>query len=111
MGNRYDNRRVFRNRKRVFRELLERRNIKFVRHYDTAILNSPSVAAMGKFESIQHIWSTGDRFYKLAAFYYKLPTYWWVIAQYNKKPTEAHVKLGEPIWIPVPLETVLSYMR
>jgi len=110
MGNRYDNRRVFKNREKAFQDLFDRRDIKFVRHYNTAIIVNPSVENSGRFEAVQHIWATGDRFYKLAAQYYKIPTYWWVIAQYNQKPTEAHVKIGEPIWIPIPLEAVLSYM-
>ena len=110
MGNRYDNRRVFKNREKAFQDLFDRRDIKFVRHYNTAIMVNPSVESSGKFDTVQHIWATGDRFYKLAAQYYKIPTYWWVIAQYNQKPTEAHVKIGEPIWIPIPLEAVLSYM-
>ena len=111
MGNRYDNRRIFKNQKEVLEHLFEKRDVQFVRHYNTARLETPSVMARSTFNTVQHIWSTGDRFYKLAAQYYKMPSYWWVIALYNHKPTEAHVKLGDPIWIPIPLEAVLSTTR
>ena len=35
---------------------------------------------------------------------------WWVIAWYNKKPTEAHVKAGETIVIPLPLDKILRHL-
>tara|TARA_Y100000310_G_C20021759_1_gene507702 strand:+ start:127 stop:459 length:333 start_codon:yes stop_codon:yes gene_type:complete len=110
MGNRYDNRKLFKNREETFKKLFQKRGVKFVRHYDTARLMNPS-RTVATFDTVQHIWKTGDRFYKLAGQYYNLPSYWWIIAQYNHKPTEAHVKLGEPIWIPVPLEAVVGYMN
>ena len=48
--------------------------------------------------------------FKLASKYYDDPTMWWVIAFYNQKPTEFHLKLGDLVYIPVPLETVLFYI-
>jgi nucleoid-associated protein YgaU len=35
---------------------------------------------------------------------------WWIIAWYNKKPTEAHVKMGDIITIPLPLDKVIRYL-
>jgi len=58
--------------------------------------------------TIQHVWATGDRYHKLSAIYYKNPKYWWLIAWYNQTPTEAHVKVGELIYIPMPLERALA---
>jgi len=59
---------------------------------------------------VRHIWSTGDRFYKLAAKHYGNPEYWWVIAHYNQRPTEANMSLGDMIRIPLPLEKILTYI-
>ena len=52
---------------------------------------------------VDHIWKTGDRYYKLAERYYGRPLY-------NNKPTEGHVKLGDAIKVPLPLEKYLRYL-
>ena len=57
-----------------------------------------------------HIWKTGDRYYKLAAAYYGRPQLWWVIALYNQKPTEGHLKIGDVIKIPTSLDLLLYYL-
>jgi nucleoid-associated protein YgaU len=67
-----------------------------------------SVAEHLNLISQQHIWSSGDRFYKLAHSAYGDSKYWWVIAWYNKTPTEAHVQIGDILYIPLPLERILS---
>ena len=54
-----------------------------------------------------HRWTVGDKFYKLADMYYNDPKLWWVIALFNKLPTEGHVELGDLIYIPLPLDKVL----
>ena len=58
-----------------------------------------------------HTWSQGDRYWKLAAEHYGEPTYWWVIARFNYRPTESHVKVGDTIIIPKPLEVVVKKYR
>ena len=55
----------------------------------------------------QHVWKAGDCYYKLANQYYGDAQYWWVIALFNQKPTEADVDLGDLIEIPLPLEAIL----
>ena len=78
--------------------------------YNTPQFKYPSPADAANFSTVKHIWGTGDRYFKLANQYYSDPEKWWVIAFYNQKPTEFHVKLGDVIYIPTPLETVLFYM-
>ena len=65
---------------------------------------------MANFDTTTHIWKLGDRYHKLASEYYADSELWWVIASYNKKPTEFHLKAGDIVYIPMPLETVLYYM-
>ena len=43
--------------------------------------------------------------------YYGDSRLWWVIAWYNKTPTESHVSLGSVLSIPNPISKVLKYMR
>ncbi len=55
-----------------------------------------------------HRWTVGDKFYKLAFDHYGDQKYWWVIAWFNHTPTEAHVDLGDLLYVPHPLEDILS---
>ena len=84
------------------------KNLKHLQHLETTELRYPTFEELINFEIINRSWTTGDRFYKLASEYYGDPSYWWIIAWFNKKPTEHHVKLGDVIKIPQPLSSVLS---
>ena len=59
---------------------------------------------------VRHIWKSGDRFFKLASRHYGDPELWWVIAWFNKIPTESHAKKGQVILIPKPIAKVLTYL-
>jgi len=54
------------------------------------------------------VWGFGDSYWNLANQYYGDPKLWWILAWFNRSPTEAHNKIGEFILIPVPLEDLLS---
>jgi len=69
---------------------------------------NPSVRARAAIRSTTHVWTYGDRFYKLANQYYNDVTFWWVIAWYNSVPTEANLKTGDLIQIPLNLESALK---
>jgi len=80
------------------------------RQYSTPTIFRITQAQRRSLTEVPHIWKTGDRFYKLAATYYGRPQLWWVIAMYNNTPTEGHVKLGDAIIIPTPIEQLLRYL-
>jgi nucleoid-associated protein YgaU len=107
---RYFNQEVFKNARAAYRRYLKARGLEHVSQYNTPQFKYPSPADAANFSTVKHIWGTGDRYFKLANQYYSDPEKWWVIAFYNQKPTEFHVKLGDVIYIPTPLETVLFYM-
>jgi len=79
--------------------------------YNLTHLPRLTIEEVSTIKSVGHIWKTGDRLYKLASEYYNDPTLWWIIAWYNNKPTEGHLKMGELIQIPLPLEHVYSFLR
>ena len=54
-----------------------------------------------------YIWGVGDRYFKLAHRFYGDSKLWWVIAWFNKKPTESHVDVGDLILIPTDLDQIL----
>ena len=112
MSRRYDRRALFSNTDELYEQILDKRGVTSIRHYNTARLAYPTEEEMRDLTKISHIWSTGSRYYKLAAQYYGDPTYWWIIAQFNQRPTEAHIELGDVIFIPLPLQTILmAYNR
>jgi len=103
-------RKKFRNNSETYKKDLEERGYpNGIIHYATPTLKHPTVAEMAKLQRQQHLWKIGDRYYKLAHKYYGNAKYWWVIAWYNKKPTESHMQLGETLYIPSPLEDILRY--
>jgi hypothetical protein len=56
---------------------------------------------------IQRVYTMGDRLYKFAYEYYGDVDYWWIIAWYNNKPTDAHFKIGDVVYIPRELDVAI----
>ena len=102
---------IIRNRFTSYEELCEDRGVSEIRHYATPRLRHPPPREITNLARLTHIWKVGDRYYKLAHKHFGSPKYWWVIAWYNKKPTESHVKLGETVYVPSPLEEILRIFR
>ena len=101
---------TFFNQSEVYQEIFAKKNVRGVRQYLTPTLKTISPEDYKRLSFVYHVWKTGDRFYKLADKYYNDTKFWWVIALFNEKPTEFHLNLGDVIYIPVPLETVLFYI-
>ena len=107
---RYKRTRRFRNNLEYYDFLTKKRDIRIANHYATPILKNPSVAERTRIITDKHIWSLGDRYYKLADKYYGDPTYWWVIAWYNSAPTEVDLEFGDLLEIPININTVLDVL-
>ena len=86
---------------------LNARNKFGILQYATPKLQRVDYYDMSRLDTLTHIWTFGDRYYKLADRYYGNSTVWWVIAFLNQKPTEAHCNLGDNIVIYTPLRDVL----
>jgi nucleoid-associated protein YgaU len=109
-GKRFDNRVTKVNSHEMYKELFEKRNVpQGVSQYSTPVLKYPDANQIQSLTRLSHIWKYGDRYYKLAHEYYGDPKLWWVIAWYNKSPTEAHNSLGDTLYIPFPLEKIYNY--
>jgi|TARA_Y100000310_G_scaffold138030_1_gene136944 hypothetical protein len=107
MPNRYDDRPVFTNSDDLYEKFFARRGKRWIRQVGTGRLSYPTAKQIKSLTRSQHVWSAGDRYYKLAFRYYGNPSYWWVIALFNKKPTEADLRVGDLLYIPLPLEAIL----
>jgi len=105
---RYDDREQLYNNDPLYKKLLKKRYVKSIIHYETPTFFKIEDEEYGDIETIHHVWKLGDRYSKLAEFYYSDPTLWWIIARFNEKPTESHLELGDLIFIPVPLEAAFE---
>ena len=107
---RYNRTRIFSNDEEYYQYLTKKRNIKAATHFSTPALRHPAVAERASIITTSHVWGYGDRFYNLAYKYYGDPTYWWVIAWYNALPTEADIRNGDLIEIPINLSQALGIL-
>ena len=110
MTSRYIDRQIGINRKEQYEKILKEKGIKFMRQYFSPNFKHPTVKDVMQLELVGHVWSLGDRFYKLAYEYYGDSTLWWVIAWYNQAPTEAQVQIGDTLQIPLPLDKILRML-
>ena len=106
---RYHMREIMRNQHVRDKDLMKRRNKKMIYHYDSPEFADLTEKQIDSLNLVEHVWTLGDRYWKLAAQYYGNTEMWWVIAWVNRSPTEAHIDMGEIIEIPFPLERVLEY--
>ena len=60
------------------------------------------------FTYVEKVIGQGDKMYKFAHDVYGDADYWWIIAWFNNKPTDAHCKIGEVLYIPLPLNRAIS---
>jgi hypothetical protein len=105
---RYKKRLLAFNGNELYSEHFKARGINSIDQYTTPQLTHAVPSQITKMNIINHAWTYGDKYYKLAHRYYKDSELWWVIAWYNQKPTESHVKIGDIIYIPTPLNEVLK---
>ena len=61
--------------------------------------------------SREHLWSFGDNLAKLSVSAYGSIDNWWVIGLVNKKPTDAHYKIGDVVYIPTSPTSIKERLR
>lgn len=110
MPYRNQEREIFINDDKLYSKLLKDRGLKSIKHYGKLKLNSLDQEALSELTILDHVWKTGDKYYKLATRYYGDQEYWWVIAWFNKKPIDNFCKVGDIIHVPTPIEEVLYYV-
>ena len=108
MPSRYSTTPIGTNTASIYSELFKDRDVRFIRQYFTPLMTYLDADQMTDMNNVSHLWTLGDRYYKLADRYYNDSTLWWVIAWFNRAPTESHLQIGDVILIPLPLNTWLD---
>ena len=109
---RYTARQIFLNNNRRYRNVFfKNRDIEETFQYDMPNITYPTPAEIRSFENVLRVWGATDTLYNITNEYYSSPQYWWVIAWYNKKATEAEFAVGEQYYVPLPLEAVLEFVQ
>ena len=93
---------TFLNDDKMYEDHFERRGVEEIRQNNTPVFNKEQL--MSRYQVREHVWSRGDKLYKLAHQYYGNKEYWWIIATWNAIPTEAECFFGRIIEIPFPVE-------
>lgn len=94
----------------LFREHLENRGREGVSLYSSP--NNRQILTPEQRASFQYrayVWRMGDKLRKLSADFYGDSYFWWVIGWFNMKPTDAHWKAGDTVYVPEKLEEVLAF--
>ena len=98
------------NTEELYEELFERRGLSKITHYRSPLLPPINVKVASRFSRQRYVWKAGDKFYNIANRFYGDPRLWWAIAWFNDKPTEGSLKSGDVIYIPKPINKLLTYL-
>ena len=111
MTRRYQNRELIINDLDQYQDKFAKRNRSFIAMYSSPDFKDLSLEDLSTINTFPYRWTLGDKFYKLAAEFYGNPELWWVIAWFNQKPTDSHARQGDLIYIPTPIDEVLSKLE
>ncbi len=107
MINRYTNRIRVINDNKLYKKYFEDRDVKNIRQYLTQKFTYLSESELADISFYQHVWSSGDRLYKLSYRYYGNYNDWWIILFFNKLKNEVDIKAGDVLKIPINIENFI----
>jgi len=109
---RYSQRQIFLNNEKGYKNVFFKdRDIQETFQYDSPKISYPSPGEIRELNNVLLVWTATDKLYNVATKYYGSPEYWWVVAWYNQKASEAEFKVGDQFYVPLPLEAVLGYIK
>jgi len=109
MPGRYRNAYFFQNTNPLYERIFEERGRRFIHQYGTRTFKPLTDLEFNSLVIEEIFWQPGDRLEKIASRVYGNATYWWIIARFNKKPTDAHWRPGDVVQVPYPLQLISSY--
>jgi hypothetical protein len=109
--NRYRNTTIVINHNEEYKDIISRRGMNSIVHFSFDQFKEIKVRDVPELHFYKHIWTSSDRFFKLAYAFYGDAGYWWIIAYFNNAPLETDLSVGDTVLIPTPLEVLLSAME
>tara|TARA_B100000282_G_C31609135_1_gene433854 strand:+ start:424 stop:759 length:336 start_codon:yes stop_codon:yes gene_type:complete len=88
----------------LYEEVLDKREVERITQYTTHTF--PTEFKNKSYTVQTHVWKHGDKLYKIAHQYYGDIKYWWIIALWNGRATDADFFYGLEIEIPLPLTKI-----
>ena len=110
MSNRMDRRREHLNQEQQYQEVFDERGVKYIIQFASPDMGYPTGSEIAEMDLVRHVWTRGDRYFKLAHKYYGNAQYWWVIAWYNGVGLESEILNGDIIEIPINLNGALRVL-
>lgn len=107
---RYKNSRIATNKNEMYLDVFEEKGVKKIIQFRTYTFKKVPQEVLDSIKSEEYFWKYGDTYWSLASKYYGDPNVWWIIAGFNRKPTEASIKLGEMIKIPLSVSQVMQVL-
>lgn len=92
----------------MFKQISERRDLNQITILSSLRFEPIPESVLDSLTFYEHYWKRGDKFYKLSDEYYGQTDYWWIIALFNKKPTEQHYKAGDLVLIPIEIDYLVE---
>jgi len=105
---RYKNSRIAVNKNKMYLDLFEERGVKKITQYRSYFFRRVPQEVLDSIETENYVWKYGDSYWALATKYYGDPKLWWIIATYNRKPSEGLLKVGDTIRIPLNITEVMQ---
>ena len=88
--------------------LFENRSNKIINMTAMKQINAMTDAERSAVDTRRYTWRTSDRYWKIAERFYGDPRLWFIVAYFNKAPTEFHVSAGQSILIPTSPRFILE---
>lgn len=110
MPSRYKRRKIATNSEQMYDKVFKKKGVKSIVQYPTPVFKKPTQEKLDTIRFQSYIWSAGDRYWTLADKFYGDRNYWYIIARFNNKPTEAHISEGEEIKIPLNLGQAIEVL-
>lgn len=96
------------NREEQYDKMLEKRGVKKITQFRSPFDVFIDQEILDSIDCHRVAWTAGVTYEKLAQRYYGNFTQWWIIAAFNRKPTESHAKQGDIIRVPKDLSLALQ---
>ena len=108
---RYFRKEIATNDTEEYKDMLEKRGRKNIKQYRTPLFRSYEAGVLESVETYNYIFRKGDTYWKVANLVYGDPTFWWVIAAFNRVPTLSHLRQGDIVRVPLDLPTAIEALE